>query len=466
MLPVIAIVGRPNVGKSTLFNQLTRSRDALVANFPGLTRDRQYGQGVIDSRPHIIIDTGGFEQQKEGVFALMAKQTHQAIEEADAVMFVVDAKAGLTPQDEALAQLLRVQHKPIFLVVNKIDHTDAAITSSEFHKLGFSNLIPIAAVHGRGVKLLISKVLSQISKHEELPEVIEAVVQEGIKVAIVGRPNVGKSTLVNRMLGEDRVLVFDLPGTTRDSIFIPFERMGKHYTLIDTAGVRRRGRVSESIEKFSVVKTLQAIQASNVAVLVIDAREGITDQDMHLLGFILDAGKGLIVAVNKWDGLTQDEKSRIRSELDRRIDFADFAKWHYISALHGSGVGDLFKSIEQTYQSANKKIQTQKLNQVMQKAIEAYQPPLIRGRRVKLRYAHLGGNNPPVIVIHGTQVASLPKAYQRYLINYFRDAFKFVGTPIRLELKNSENPYADRVNILTPRQKKTRERLRTVVKKK
>lgn len=462
MLPVIAIVGRPNVGKSTLFNQLTRTRDALVADFPGLTRDRKYGEGVLDSRRHLIVDTGGFEQQKQGVFALMAKQTEQAISEADAVMFVVDAKAGLTPQDEILAQFLRTQKKPIFLVVNKIDHGDSHIASSEFHKLGFENLISIAAVHGRGVKSLISKVLDQIV----IPEVkaVETTIDEGIKVAIVGRPNVGKSTLVNRMLGEERVLVFDLPGTTRDSIFIPFERMGKHYTLIDTAGVRRKGRVTESIEKFSVIKTLQAIEACHVAILVIDAREGITDQDMHLLGFILDAGKGLIIAVNKWDGLKPDDKDRIRDELHRRIDFADFAKWHFISALHGSGVGDLFKTIQLTYQSAIKKLPTQKLNQVLQQAIETHQPPLVRGRRVKLRYAHLGGNNPPVIVIHGTQVASLPKAYQRYLINHFRQAFKLIGTPIRLELKNGENPFEGRVNKLTPRQKKTRERLKKMGK--
>ncbi len=432
MIPVIAIVGRPNVGKSTLFNRLTKSRAALVANRPGLTRDRQYGHGTYNDKSFIVVDTGGLGEESDEISSLMAEQSIRAIEEANIILFIVDARVGLTPADELIAKRLRAYNKPYFLVVNKIDGVDLDVASSEFYALGVKQIISIAAVHNRGINVLLEQTLAacpeqSIAKAEES--------EFGIKMAIIGRPNVGKSTLVNRMLGEERVTVFDLPGTTRDSIFIPLERRGKKYTLIDTAGVRRRGRVKDVVEKFSVIKTLQAIESSHVVVFLIDGREGITDQDLKLLGFVLETGKALIIAVNKWDGLSLDEKKSIKKELARRLVFLDYAEKHFISALHGSGVGDLFKSVEKAYESATRALSTPQLTRLLEKAIEAHQPPLVGKRRIKLRYAHAGGHNPPIIVIHGARATSLPGSYLRYLENTYRKALKLVGTPIRIELR-------------------------------
>ncbi|WP_018954541.1 ribosome biogenesis GTPase Der [Thioalkalivibrio sulfidiphilus] len=464
MLPVIALVGRPNVGKSTLFNQLTRSRDALVADFPGLTRDRQYGPGRVGGFPYMVVDTGGLSGEAETLDNLMARQTQQAIDESDVVLFLVDGREGLTAADQAIARSLRTQGKKVLLVVNKTDGVDAEQAMAEFHALGFGAPIPIAATHGRGVLGLINAV------HALLPEVEETLAEAerwpGIRIAFVGRPNAGKSTLINRILGEERVVATEIPGTTRDSIFIPFERDGQQYTLIDTAGVRRRSRVHEAIEKFSVVKTLQAIDAAHVVVMVLDAREGISEQDAHLLGVVLDAGRALVVAINKWDGLDPDQRDRIRHELDLKLPFLDFAEKRFISALHGTGVGDLFAHVKRAYDSAFIKVSTNHLTKLLESAMVAHQPPLVSGRRVKLRYAHQGGQNPPIIVIHGNMTERLPGSYKRYLTNHFRQHLKLVGTPIRLEFKTGENPYAGKRNVLTPRQQYKRKRMMRHAKKK
>lgn len=487
MIPVIALVGRPNVGKSTLFNRLTRTRDALVADFPGLTRDRKYGKASLQGHEYLVIDTGGIDGAEDGVENRMAEQSLQAIEEADIVLFLVDARSGLMPADYAIAQHLRSRQKPTFLVVNKIDGLDSDAATSEFYELGLGQLHPIAAAHGRGVTALITEVLSPIfnfseqtefddqaevaaSEEETLSEEqaqddVQALIDRPIKVAIVGRPNVGKSTLTNRILGEDRVVVYDMPGTTRDSIYIPMQRDDREYILIDTAGVRKRGKVTETVEKFSVIKTLQAIEDANVVLLVIDAREGIADQDLSLLGFIINSGRSLVVVVNKWDGLSQEIKEQVKSTLDERLDFVDFARIHFISALHGSGVGNLFDSIQEAYQCATKRVNTALLTRIMQMAQDDHQPPLVRGRRVKLKYAHAGGYNPPIVVVHGNQVKDLPDSYKRYLMNYFRRSLKIMGTPIRVQFKESENPFADRRNKLTPTQQRKRRRLMQHVKK-
>lgn len=467
MLPVIAIVGRPNVGKSTLFNRLTQSQAALVADQPGLTRDRQYGEGHFGDRDFIVIDTGGLGEIISGVETLMAEQSRLAMQEADGILFLVDARAGLTPDDAMVAKELRRINKKVWLVANKIDHQDPDVVLADFYRLGLDHPLPIAAVHGRGVTQLMEIVLEAFPLPEALTEEEEEaeIAAKGVKIAIVGRPNVGKSTLVNRMLGEERVIVFDLPGTTRDSIYIPLERRGQKYTLIDTAGLRRRGRVNEVVEKFSVIKTLQAISDTHVVIFVCDAREGIVEQDLHLLDFILESGKALVVAINKWDGMTLEEKEGVKEELSRRLHFADFAKHHFISALHGSGVGDLFASVDEAYLSATKKLSTPQLTKFLQQAIAQHQPPMIHNRRVKPRYAHAGGHNPPIVVIHGAQVESLPESYQRFLINFFREALEMVGTPIQLQFKNTENPFAGRHNKLTPRQVQRRQRLMRHVKK-
>jgi GTPase len=464
MLPVIALVGRPNVGKSTLFNQLTRSRDALVADFPGLTRDRQYGPGRVGGFAYMVVDTGGLSGEAETLDDLMARQTRQAIDESDVVIFMVDGRAGLTAADEAIARDLRTRGKQVVLVVNKTDGVDADQAMAEFHALGFGTARAIAATHGRGVAGLMDAV------RELLPEAegaqAEAERWPGIRIAFVGRPNAGKSTLINRILGEERVVATELPGTTRDSIFIPFERDGQAYTLIDTAGVRRRARVHEAIEKFSVVKTLQAIDAAHVVVMVLDAREGISEQDAHLLGVVMDAGRALVVAINKWDGLDPEQRDRVRHELDLKLPFLDFAEKRFISALHGTGVGDLFGHVKRAYDSAFIKVSTNALTKLLEAAVAAHQPPLVRGRRVKLRYAHQGGQNPPVIVIHGNQTEHLPGSYKRYLTNHFRQHLKLVGTPIRLEFRTGENPYAGKRQKLTPRQEYKRKRMMKHVKKK
>ncbi|WP_020209406.1 ribosome biogenesis GTPase Der [Gilvimarinus chinensis] len=447
MIPVIALVGRPNVGKSTMFNRLTRSRDAIVANYAGLTRDRKYGEALIGERRCMLIDTGGISGEEEGIDTVMAGQSLQAIEEANIVLFMVSARDGLTAADHMIAKELRQRGKTTYLVANKIDGMDPDIALAPFYELGLGEVFATTATHGRGVKSMMESVLEAIPP---APEEIEAEAPKGIKMAIVGRPNVGKSTLVNRMLGEDRVVVYDLPGTTRDSIYIQYERFGKPYTIIDTAGVRRRKNVSLSVEKFSIVKTLQAIDDANVVILVIDASEGVVEQDLHLMGTVIDAGRALVVALNKWDGLEDSHKQYVKNELDRRLRFIDFANIHYISALHGTGVGELYKSIEQAYQSATDKLSTSFLTQILQDAVSEHQPPMINGRRIKLRYAHAGGANPPVIVIHGNQTAKVPAHYERYLEKTYRRALNLRGTPVRIEFRSSDNPFAGRKKAKAP----------------
>ncbi|ATM86926.1 TPA: ribosome biogenesis GTPase Der [Yersinia enterocolitica] len=493
MIPIIALVGRPNVGKSTLFNRLTHTRDALVADFPGLTRDRKYGRAEVEGHEFIVIDTGGIDGTEDGVETKMAGQSLLAIEEADIVLFMVDARAGLMPADQGIAQHLRSREKATFLVANKTDGIDPDTATADFYSLGLGEVHAIAASHGRGVTQLIEDVMAPYMDAEE-PEV-ELTDEEAnaaywaaqeadedeipeddeeddfdprslpIKLAIVGRPNVGKSTLTNRILGEDRVVVYDLPGTTRDSIYIPMTRDEREYVLIDTAGVRKRGKVTETVEKFSVIKTLQAIEDSNVVLLVIDARDGISDQDLSLLGFILNSGRSLVIAVNKWDGMTEEARTQVKDMLDLRLGFVDFARIHFISALHGSGVGNLFESIQEAYDCSTKRVGTSLLTRIMQMAEEDHQPPLVRGRRVKLKYAHAGGYNPPIVVIHGNQVTDLADSYKRYLMNYFRRSLKVMGTPIRIQFKEGENPFAGKRNTLTPNQMRKRKRLMSHLKK-
>lgn len=463
MVPVIALVGRPNVGKSTLFNQLTRSRDALVADFPGLTRDRKYGQAKIGSRPSIVIDTGGISGDEIGIDSPMAEQSLTAMDEADAVLLIVDARDGLSPADEALAQHLRQSGKAFHLIVNKVDGLDEDVVVGDFYALGIDTLHAIAASHGRGVRKMFEAVLAQFPPLEESAG--DDAATDSVRVAVVGRPNVGKSTLVNRLLGEERVVVYDEPGTTRDSVYIRYERDGQPYTLIDTAGVRRRKNVKLVVEKFSIVKTLKAVEDAHVVVLVMDAQEGIVDQDMHLLGHCVDAGRGLVLAINKWDGLESEQRQWIKTELDRRLRFVDYADTHTISALHGTGVGHLYKSINAAHQSATRKLNTNMLTRILEGAVFDHAPPMINGRRIKLRYAHAGGQNPPLIVIHGNQTGKVPVSYQRYLEKVFRRELKLVGTPIRIEFRTSDNPYADKKNTLTDRQVQRKRRLMNHAKK-
>ena len=461
MIPVVVIVGRPNVGKSTLFNRLTNTKDALVADMPGVTRDRQYGEGVIAGTPAIIVDTGGMTESASEVADLTHEQAEQAIKEADILLFMVDAHAGITSADEEIADIIRRSNKKVILVANKSDGVNTDLALAEFYSLGFGEPQAISASQGRGVTQLSGFIVAELPVScSEPPEKID-----GIKVAMIGKPNVGKSTLVNRVVGEERVIVCDMPGTTRDSIFVPIKRRDKDYVLIDTAGIRRRRSVNHIVEKFSIVKAMKAISQSNVVVFVIDARENIAEQDLRLLGLILDAGKALVIAVNKWDGLENDVKERVKSELDRRLSFIDFAKIVFISALHGTGVGDVFDAVNKAYASAMRELPTSFLNRLLSEAIEKHEPPLVRGRRIKLRYAHAGGHNPPCIVIHGNQVDDLPSAYKRYLAKYFRKRLKMVGTPIRIELKATENPFAGRKNQLTPTQQKKRQRMLKHVKK-
>lgn len=450
MTPVIALVGRPNVGKSTLFNQMTRSRDALVADFPGLTRDRKYGEGFYEDRKFIVIDTGGLTGQEAGLDSEMAQQSLQAVDEADIVLFLVDGRAGLTAGDEVIADHLRRSDKQAHLVVNKTDGQDPDVAAADFYKLGFQSVFMIAAAHNRGVRSLLEHLLPE---PEEPAEQDRADKYPGIRIGVVGRPNVGKSTLVNRMLGEERVVVYDMPGTTRDSIYIPYERHGHEYTLIDTAGVRRRKNVKEVVEKFSIIKTLQAIDDAHVVILVIDAREGLVDQDLHLIGFVLDAGRSLVIAINKWDGMNSEDRAKVKEQVARRLDFLDYADKYYISALHGTGVGTMYESVQASYESSMAKWPTNRLTAILEDAIAQHQPPMVHGRRIKLRYAHQGGSNPPIIVVHGNQVGSLPGAYKRYLENTFRKVLKVVGSPIRFEFRGGENPFANKVDRLTPRQK-------------
>ncbi|MBM6551700.1 ribosome biogenesis GTPase Der [Marinomonas ostreistagni] len=442
MIPVIALVGRPNVGKSTLFNQLTRTRDALVADYPGLTRDRKYGDGKAGEHEFIVIDTGGISGDEQGIDEHMARQSLLAIEEADAVLFLVDGRNGLNPADEMIANHLRRSDKPVYMVVNKTDGIDEDVALADFYALGMGQLYPLAAAHGKGVRSLIDTVMLPFADRvAEAREQIEFNAK-GIRIGVIGRPNVGKSTLVNRMLGEDRVVVFDMPGTTRDSVYIPYKRHDKEYTLIDTAGVRRRKHVKEAVEKFSIVKTLQAIQDANVVICVIDSHEDLVEQDLHMIGYALDAGRGLVIAINKWDGLSKDEREHMKKEVERRLGFVPYAKVHYISALHGTGVGDLYDTIEDTYESCYAKWSTNRLTRILEDAVAEHQPPMIKGRRIKLRYAHQGGSNPPRIVVHGNQTHALPGSYKRYLENKFRTVLNITGTPISFEFRSSDNPFA------------------------
>jgi GTP-binding protein len=429
-----------------------------VANIPGLTRDRQYGEGVMGERPYIVIDTGGLSGDDDGIDFEMASQSLQAIEEADAVLFLVDAKDGLTPGDSHILTYLRKNNKSTILVVNKTDGLDEVQALSDFYQTGMDNIYPITATQGRGVKKMMDQILVGFPS-EETSELVDATTN-GIKIAVAGCPNVGKSTLVNRMLGEERVVVYDQPGTTRDSIYIPYERHGKQYTLIDTAGIRRRGKTTETVEKFSVVKSLQSIQDANVVVMVIDARKGIVEQDLHLVDYVIEAGRGLVIAINKWDGMDTEQKDKIKSDIKRRLSFADFAKIHFISAKFGTGVGDLYKSIQTAFDSARKKMNTNSLTRILQGATTDHSPPMVNGRRVKLRYAHTGGHNPPIIIIHGKQTQKLPDHYKRYLEKTFRKALKFEGTPIRIEFKSDANPFTDKESDLSPRQVAQKRRIK------
>ena len=458
MLPVIALVGRPNVGKSTLFNVLTRTRDALVHDLPGLTRDRQYGVCRLGPREFLVVDTGGLTGEREGIGALTARQAQLAVAEADLVVFVVDAREGLMPADRNILNALRRSGKPVLLAVNKVDGLDEVSALAEFSQFGLGASLPLAASHGRGVPALVETIRAGLPAGDpDAPD--EKGAKDGVRVAIVGRPNVGKSTLVNRLLGEERMVVSDVAGTTRDAIRVALERDGKRYTLIDTAGVRRRARVEEAIEKFSVIKTLQSIAAASVAVILLDAHEGVSEQDATLIGHVLDEGRALVIAVNKWDGLSTYEREQCRSSLARKLDFVGYARVVTISALHGSGIAELMKAIDRAHASATREFGTAELTRALEKAYASYQPPLVRGHAPKLRFAHPGGTNPPTIVIHGSRTRHVAEAYRRYLENFFRKRFKLEGTPVRIEFRESENPFAGRKNVLSERQTKKRKRM-------
>jgi GTP-binding protein len=458
MLPVVAIVGRPNVGKSTLFNALTRTRDALVADMPGVTRDRQYGISRVGRRPCLLVDTGGLISNAEGIDYLTAQQVEQAIEEASTVVFLVSARDGLTADDEQIAARLRKTARNVVLVANKVDGLDADTALADFARLGMGEPLGVTAEHRRGLESMMQAVQETLPDESSTEEAQDD--EDVLRLAVVGRPNVGKSTLVNRLLGEDRVLAFDQPGTTRDTIRSRLERDGQHYELIDTAGVRRRSRVTEAVEKFSVIKALQAIERAHVVVLLLDAREGLTDQDTTLLGHILQQGRALVIALNKWDGLDADHRKRVKSELDRKLSYVDWAQRVTLSALHGSGIQELLDAVHRAWKSALSELSTPELTRVLKLAFEAHQPPMKQGRVAKLRYAHSGGKLPPRIIIHGSRTETIPDAYRRYLVNRFIKHFKLRGTPVFLDFRNSQNPYKDRKNVLTRRQKEKRKRLK------
>ncbi|HEY8553460.1 MAG TPA: ribosome biogenesis GTPase Der [Burkholderiales bacterium] len=446
MKPVVVLVGRPNVGKSTLFNRLTRSRAAIVADEPGVTRDRQYGDGLVGDRPYYVVDTGGVSESLleragagEALREQMKGQVRQALAEADAVIFLVDAREGLQPLDAEIAQDLRRLGKPVTLAVNKAEGMDPALAGAEFHVLGLGEPQAISSAHGDGVAALMERVLAPLPRVEEAP-----IATDVPRVAVVGRPNVGKSTLVNALLGEERVIVSDVPGTTRDSIEVPLERAGRTYVLIDTAGVRRRARIEETVEKFSALKTLEAVERANVVILVLDAQAGIAEQDATLAGYVLKHGRAIVVAVNKWDAVDAAARDWAQRELERRLRFLDFAPVHYISALQKTGIGGLFASVDRAFASANAALPTPRLNRILQAAVAATPPPVVRGRRIRLKFAHQGGRNPPLVVVHGNQVASLPDSYRRYLAQTFRESFRLVGTPVVIRCKEGENPFEGR----------------------
>jgi GTP-binding protein len=440
--PVVALVGRPNVGKSTLFNRLTRSRDALVADMPGLTRDRHYGEGRGGTKPYLVVDTGGFEPvTKEGIFFQMAKQTKQAIAESDAVIFVVDGRNGVAPQDLQIAELLRKSGRPIQVAVNKLEGLTGSGRAAEFYELGLGDPLPISSAHGDGVHELLETVLESLPQAPNFPDDQEDIAEHGLRVAIVGRPNAGKSTLINTLLGEERVIAFDMPGTTRDAISIAFERAGRKYQLIDTAGLRRRGKVFEAVEKFSVIKTLQAIESCHVAVLMLDARQDVSDQDAHIAGFVAESGRALVVAVNKWDGLDVVDRDEIKRVMARKLQFLSWARFHFISALKGTGIDNLMRSVDDAYAAATSKLSTPKLTRALRAAVEFQQPPRHGRFRPKLRYAHQGGQNPPIITVHGNALEHVSEVYKRFLESRFRKVFNLEGTPLRIEWKTSVNPY-------------------------
>ncbi len=441
MKPVVALVGRPNVGKSTLFNRLTKSRDALVADIPGLTRDRHYGHGRLGSKAYLVIDTGGFEPDaKSGIVSEMARQAEQAIAEADVVVFLTDGRAGVTGHDHTIAEMLRKSGRRVLLAVNKTEGMTTSGVANEFYELGLGAPYAISSAHGDGVRELLELAL------EPFPEPAEEAEQVARRprVAIAGRPNVGKSTLVNALLGEERVIAFDQPGTTRDAISIDFDWHGKPYTLIDTAGLRKRGKVFETIEKFSVVKTIQAIEDANIVILVLDARQDIADQDAHIAGFILESGRALVVAVNKWDGLDSYVRERIKQDVARKLQFLSFANLHFISAREGQGIGGMMKSVGEAYGAATAKLSTPRITRALMDAVARQQPPRAGVTRPKMRYAHQGGTNPPIIVVHGNALQQIPDSYKRYLEGYFRETFKLKGTPLRVQFKHGANPYADK----------------------
>ncbi len=458
MLPVVAIVGRPNVGKSTLFNALTRTRDALVADMPGVTRDRQYGISRVGERPCLLVDTGGLISNAEGIDYLTAQQVHQAIEESELVLFVVSARDGRMAEDTEIAALLRRSSRKVVMVANKIDGLDENTAMADFASLGMGDLLPVAATHRRGLDSMMKVVDRHLPVMSEPDE--EGEDTDRMRLAIVGRPNVGKSTLVNRLLGEERVLAFDQPGTTRDTISTHLERDGQHYELIDTAGVRRRSRITEVVEKFSTIKALQAIDRAHVVVLMLDAGEGLTDQDTTLLGHVLTQGRALVIVLNKWDGLDAEHRKRVKSVLDRKLTYVTWAQRVTLSALHGSGIQELMNAVQVAWKSALKDFSTPELTRVLKAAFDAHQPPMKQGRTAKLRYAHSGGKLPPRIVIHGSRTDTIPDAYRRYLVNRFIKHFKLKGTPVFLSFRDSDNPYKDRKNVLSRRQLDKRKRLK------
>ncbi len=457
MLPVVALVGRPNVGKSTLFNILTRSRDALVADLPGVTRDRHYGICHLGDAPFVAIDTGGLADDETGLDALTARQVRLAVDESDAVVLLVDARDGLLPRDRDILDELRRSGKPVLLAVNKTDGMDETVALAEFAALGFADTLALSAAHNRGIQPL----LEALAPH--LPEDTEPAPDEaadmGIRVAIVGRPNAGKSTLVNRLLGEDRLVVSDVAGTTRDSIHVPLERDGRRYTLIDTAGVRRRSRVDEAVEKFSVIKAMQSIAAAQVVVIMVDARENLADQDLTLVSQVLQEGRALVIACNKWDGMSAYDRQQCEQALDRRLTFVAWARRVFISALHGSGLRELMRAINNAHAAATRDMTSSQLTRTLEKAYASYQPPMVRGHTPKLRYAHPGGHNPPTVVIHGSRTKHITDAYRRYLENVFRKRYRLEGTPVRIEFRDSDNPFAGRRNELTDSQKRKRQRM-------